>query len=451
MKKLLISLAPLYLAACVSAPQQAVPKTVPTPTRSASADLSEYRQEMESAYARIVEHLQSKEKLPIVDADAILSMEVPDHRTVRSAINLFSVDMHDSIQQSLRRSAEYKLMIDRVLDEYGLPRGLAYLPVIESAYLPTLTSRAGARGIWQFMPGTAREYGLRVDWWMDDRTDPEKSTRAAAQMLRDLHGQFGDWSLALAAYNCGPGRVSRTLASQGAGSFWELLENQALPKETRGYVPTFFATLTIVSDPQTYGFELEEPKPIDFRNVDVAGPVSLEYVAEAIGIDHDEVKALNPAFRRGIVPPGKATVRVPSNVAPRLAEKAATLRYDDPYVSVSSFTLRSGDSVAKLAKMLKTSREEILRMNGLSSDRIGEGDSIYLPVRKSTLSNILRSEHHADAFYVVEQGDTLYSIAKRHGLSVEELLDLNQLKESTIQPGMKLRVMLGNSVTAGGM
>ena len=180
-------------------------------------------------------------------------MNVPDHRSIRGALNYFSTDLHDSIQLSLLRSARYKKLIDATLDQYHLPHGLAYLPVIESAYVANLTSRAGAHGIWQFMPATAREYGLRVDWWVDERADPVKSTRAAAGYLRDLYNRFGDWSLALAAYNAGPGRVQRALTETGARSFWELQDLNAVPKETRGYVPTFFATLLIVSEPSTTG------------------------------------------------------------------------------------------------------------------------------------------------------------------------------------------------------
>jgi membrane-bound lytic murein transglycosylase D len=204
--------------------------------------------------------------------------------------------MKDSIQTSLLRSGKYKNLIDKALDEHKLPKGLAYLPVIESAYLPTLTSRAGAYGIWQFMPDTAREYGLRVDWWVDERADPERSTRAAVAYLKDLHGMFDDWSLALAAYNCGPGRVKRTLNESGASSFWELLDNGYLPKETRGYVPTFYATLLIASDPETYGFVLSgDEGSFDGTLVFVRGPFSLAYIAEAIGVDEDLLKDMNPA------------------------------------------------------------------------------------------------------------------------------------------------------------
>src|SRR5438445_5693456 len=160
----------------------------------------------------------------------LLDLPVPDHRSIRVALDLFTTEMRSDIQQSLTRSARYKNLIDRVLNEYKLPKALAYLPVIESAYLPPLTSRARAHGIWQFMPETAREYGLRVDWWVDERADPDRSTRAAAAYLQDLYREFHDWPLALAAYNAGSTRIHRALDETGSTTFWRLMELSAIPR-----------------------------------------------------------------------------------------------------------------------------------------------------------------------------------------------------------------------------
>ena len=363
------------------------------------------------------------------------------------------VDMKDSIQTSLLRSARYRKLIDKALAEQKLPKGLAYLPVIESAYMPTLTSRAGAHGIWQFMPATAREYGLRVDWWVDERADPEHSTRAAATYLRDLYRMFDDWSLALAAYNCGPGRIRRTLDQSGATSFWELLDAGLLPKETRGYVPTFFATLLIASDPDAYGFRLGEIAEHDEKRVDVRGPVSLAYIAEAIGVDEDVLKEMNPALRRGVVPPGRASVRVPSKSAETLLARADTLRDDDAYVKFCSFQLRKGDTVQRLARAIGTKAETILAMNNLDeNERLRTGTSIYLPVRARELGELLAHSNDTEIFYAVRKGDTLYSIAKKNGLTVAELRELNDLsKKATLKKGQKLRVSAPRTMTAGGM
>src|SRR5256885_12227247 len=223
----------VFAAACATT---APPPKVAPPVAIAKtpAETPEYRKALEDAYAQIVAREHAPVAAPRVDVEAAVSIPIPEHKTIRGALAYFTTDLKPSIQESLLRSAKYKKLIDGALDEAKLPKGLAYLPVIESAYMPTLTSRAGAHGIWQFMPDTAREYGLRVDWWIDERADPERSTRAAVQYLRDLYRDFNnDWPLALAAYNAGPGRIHRALEETGAATFWELSDLTAVPKETR--------------------------------------------------------------------------------------------------------------------------------------------------------------------------------------------------------------------------
>ncbi len=457
---LLLAGVAFYGIACASSTP--LPKVAPTTPVAAAPrvpfDADTFRAELEDVYTQILSRSTvDPEALPpdaaVVDVEAAASIDIPEHRTINSAVRLFSVDMKDSIQTSLLRSARYRKLIDKALADQKLPKGLAYLPVIESAYMPTLTSRAGAHGIWQFMPATAREYGLRVDWWVDERADPEHSTRAAATYLRDLHRMFDDWSLALAAYNCGPGRIRRTLDKAGASTFWELLDAGLLPKETRGYVPTFFATLLIASDPDAYGFRLGEIIEHDEQRVDVAGPVSLAYIAEAIGVEEERLVEMNPALRRGVVPPGRASVRVPSKSAETLLARADTLRDDDAYVKFCSFRVRKGDTVQRLARAIGTKAETILAMNNLGEeDRLRTGQALYLPVRARELGPLLAHSDNSEIFYAVRKGDTLYSIAKKNGLTVAELRDLNDLpKKATLKKGQKLRVSAPRTMTAGGM
>jgi membrane-bound lytic murein transglycosylase D len=450
----------LYGMACATSappPQVAPVAPVAAITPTAPLDADAFRKELEDAYTQILSRAASEQAAPadaaVVDLEAAASIPIPEHRTIDSAVRLFSVDMKDSIQTSLLRSARYRKLIDKALEEQNLPKGLAYLPVIESAYMPTLTSRAGAYGIWQFMPETAREYGLRVDWWIDERADPEHSTRAAATYLRDLYRMFDDWSLALAAYNCGPGRVRRTLQQAGATSFWELLDAGVLPKETRGYVPTFYATLLIASDPESYGMRLGPPVDHDEKRVEVRGPVSLAYIAETIGVNEETLKDMNPALRRGVVPPGRADVRVPAKKADVLLARANTLRDDDAYVKFCTFQLRKGDTIQRLARAIGTKPETILAMNNLGeNERVSAGESIYLPVRARELSTLLAHSDDEEIFYAVRKGDTLYSIAKKNGLTVAELRDLNDLrKDAKLRKGQKLRVSAPRTLAAGGM
>ena len=452
-ERAVVLLVAIYAVACATSTPAPKPVAISAPSQPPSAaklQAEEYRKALEAAYGEIVAREGKPVATPAVDVEAAASIPIPDHPTVRGALQYFTTDLKPSIQESLLRSGKYKKLIDKALDDYKLPRGLAYLPVIESAYVPSVTSRAGAHGIWQFMPETARDYGLRVDWWVDERADPERSTRAAAAYLKDLYRQFNDWPLALAAYNAGPGRIRRAMQSTGSVTFWDLLENAAVPKETRGYVPTFFATLTIASDPSTYGFKLGTPIDFDRSAVEIEGPLSLRYLASVAHVDEALLRDLNPALRQGIVPPGKTTVRVPSKSAETVAARAATLKNEDANVAVCSYTLREGESLKRLARTLGTDVDTLIAMNNLlTPDAIGEGDAIYLPVRARELGSLLA---HNDAYYAVKKGDTYYSIARSHNLTVDELLELNELDaDHKLHPGERLRITATRAVTAGGM
>jgi membrane-bound lytic murein transglycosylase D len=430
-------------------------------TSEESSDAKAFRDDLEAVYEQILSRNRPQKMtivipgerpaIPVVDIEAAISIPIPEHRTINSAVRLFSGDLKDKIQDSLIRSGHYRPLIDRALEEFDLPKGLAYLPVIESAYLPTVTSRAGAAGIWQFMPETAREYGLRVDWWVDERADPERSTRAAAKYLRYLYDRFQDWPLTLAAYNGGPNRVQRTLNEQGVSSFWELLERGALPKETRGYVPTFFATLLIASEPDAYGFELGTPEHADDRQIDLRGPVSLAYIAEVAGIDEKELRSMNPGLRRGVVPPGECHIHVPAHVADTILARADRLSQEDAGLKFSAYTVRKGETLAKIARAIGSNEETLLAMNGLSSAKsVHAGQRIYVPARAREVGTLIAHGRDRDFFHVVKKGDTLYSIARKNGLSVSELRDLNELSSgATIHVGQKLRITVPRTATGG--
>lgn len=466
---LLLSLAALFAVSCAStgsAPPRSSVRAADAAgaefaallrARNEIADTTEFREDLELVYQQILARSRPlDEKIrfpfyappPVVDIEAAASIPIPDHPSIQSAVRLFSGDLRNKIQDSLTRSGRYKPQIHRALDEFKLPRGLAYLPVIESAYLPTVTSRAGAYGIWQFMPDTARENGLRVDWWIDERADPELSTRAAAAFLRKLYDRFGDWSLALAAYNGGPNRVGRLLERTGRGSFWEVMDE--LPRETRGYVPTFYATLLIASDPESYGFTLGTPEHPDDRAIDLRGPVSLKWIAEITGVSEAVLREMNPALRRGAVPPGVHHVHVPAHAAPALLARADRLPEEDAHLKVSTHTVRSGDTLSRVARAVGTNEETLRAMNDLSSGAIRPGQQLYVPVRARELGSLLTHERTSGFFYSVRKGDTLYSIARRNGMSVGELRDLNDLRpDEPIRVGQKLRIAPSRTATGG--
>lgn len=443
-----MALLALLVSACATAPP-ARTTSFSAPALHVTSDFRQTDQALREAYQAIVEKETHPAAAQPVDLVAGLSIPIPDHPAIRSAVTLFSSRLKPGVQESLIRSGKYRKLIEKALDEYHLPPALAYLPVIESAYIPTLTSRAGAHGIWQFMPQTAREYGLRVDWWVDDRADPERSTRAAAAYLKDLYRQFNDWPLALAAYNAGPNRIRRALAATGATTFWQLLEQTAVPRETRGYVPTFFATLMIASDPAAYGFRLGNAMPMETVRVELDGPLSLRYLAETAQVEEATLRELNPSLRQALLPPGRTSVRVPSRAAEAIASRSATLRNEDASLRLCSFILRENDSAESLASALGAKLDTILAMNGRSEDDFEAGESILLPVRASDLGTLL---HPGQTLYAVKKGDTMYSIAKAHRMSVSELLDLNDFaKGHTLHPGDRLRTAPGRALAAGGM
>jgi membrane-bound lytic murein transglycosylase D len=440
--------AAFFAAACAAKvpPPKVAPKVAASQT---AVESKRYEADLRDAYAHIVAHERATpgDPLLLADVDAVASIAIPQHWSIDAGVKLFTTKLRDDIQTYLTRSARYRPAIDAVLTEYQLPKALAYLPVIESGYSSTMTSRAGAHGMWQFMGETAREYGLKINWWVDERADPDRATRAAAAYLRDLYRDFGDWPLALAAYNCGSSRVHRALQANGATTFWELYDLGALPKETRGYVPTFFATIIIAGDPAAYGFQLPPDSQEDVAPVMVEGPVSLKYIASIAELDEAKLQELNPWMKRGIVPPGRNALKVPAPAATSIAPHAATLKNDDPDIAVCTMRVKSGTHVKSVARALGTTPEAILEMNGKRS--IDEGDTIYVPARARDLAALLAA---GDAFYTVRKKDTLYSIAKRHGLSVVELRELNGLaSHASIHPGDRLRVSPTRAVTAGGM
>jgi membrane-bound lytic murein transglycosylase D len=458
--RLLLAATSIVMGACATAP---MPDIDPAPVEPVAAieveplpSLAEAREELALLIEATLDEIERKEVLAHeinrADRDAAASLEMPDHASVASAIRLFSDKLQPRIQASLDRSTIYKSMIDTVFDEYGLPRALTYLPVIESGYISSNASRAGALGIWQFMPGTAREYGLRVDWWVDDRLDPLRSTRAAAAYLKDLHAMFGDWPLALASYNAGPGRVRRAMTRERASSFWDMQRRPILPRETRGYVPTFYATLAIVSEPQTHGFRLCDPVGSPWDEVDrieLAGPVTLDYIADVAHLDAETLYGLNPSFRQGIVPPGISTVMVPGDGALFVRDMVDYLSATDPYLPVASYAVRKGDSLRSVAQRLGVSHFAISAMNG-NARALRVGQQIYVPLRRSDFPGRLLQASY-ETVHVVRKGDTLSGIARKYGLTARELAEMNNIStRSIIHPGDRLLVTSNAVFAAGG-
>ena len=308
---------------------------------------------------------------------------------VQFFLDRFTGAYREVVARWVARSGHYLAMVRDVLRARGLPEELAYTAMIESGFKPDALSRVGARGMWQFMAPTARRYGLRVDRWVDERLDPEKSTVAAAHYLRDLHDQFGSWPLAQAAYNAGEVKVTRAIKQTGSRDFWTLAQSRYLRRETKEFVPQIHAATMIGREPERYGFEVDEVEPPAFDTITVPASTDLRRLAASAGLDAGVVRGLNPTLVRGVTPPGAPwMLRVPAGehdrvvaaLAPRRAPAlAGTGRGEVTRAAASGdvHVVRPRDTVSGIARRYGVSVDDVMRWNRLDSqDRIRPGDRL---------------------------------------------------------------------------
>lgn len=414
-----------------------------------------------------------------------------------------------TMEKGLKRAGKYLAIVRRIFQEERVPLDLVWLAQAESNWRPLARSRAGALGIWQFVRFTGRKYGLRQNAWIDERMSIEQATRAAARYLRFLYDRYLDWALAMAAYNCGEGRVDRAIAACGYADFWYMHKHRLLPRQTRNYVPIILAIIIIAKNPEKYGFTNIDPDPpLQYETVTVRSAIDLRLVAEIANTPYEIIEELNPELKRGITPPDmEYTLRLPSGTAQqfvalleripedrrdywrvvrvkpgqslqalaaqyelsvdRLAQvnelppdvvpepgTAVILPLDEPRpfrhgliyetrlgrrsVRRIMVTVRPGDTLSRIASRYGTSVREIARLNKINPNgilRVGQKLLVYAPVTRRGNQRVSRS-----SFYSVRRGDTLYSIARRHGLSVSTLKMWNRLRSNKIYPGQRLRV-----------
>lgn len=281
----------------------------------------------------------------------------------------------------LNRSGRYLSMIREIFRKHGLPDELAYLAMIESGYNPVAVSRAGAKGLWQFMEHTARRYGLRVDRWVDERLDPEKSTVAAALYLRDLFDQFGSWFLAKAAYNAGEMKVIQAVQRSRSVDFWTLTRGRVLREETKRFVPAVLAAALIAQDPERYGFDVTPEPPMAYDLVTAPSSLELRHLAARSGVSLEDLHRLNPELRRGVTPPGGPyTLKVPRGTS---AFAEAVLQEIRSILAKGLVhVVKPGEALSRIAKRYGVSIAELVRWNGLSdASRIFPGDRLRVAVR----------------------------------------------------------------------
>jgi membrane-bound lytic murein transglycosylase D len=366
---------------------------------------------------------------------------------VLSFLNFFQTARGRAIVETgLRRSGRYREMISRVLQEEGLPQDLIYLAQAESAFQPLALSRAGARGIWQFVAYRGREYGLRHTWWVDERQDPEKATRAAAQHLRDLYGIFGDWYLAMAAYNCGPGNVQKGIERTGYADFWELYKRNVLPRETRNYVPIIIALTLIAKDAAHYNILVDPESPLPTDVVKPGRPIDLRLVAETIDVDLETLRSLNPSLLRFATPDDPDfELHLPQGTAEKFTAEIAAIP-PEKWISWRRHRVEAGETLAAIAKKYHVTPAAIADANNLErTAALDTGTKLIIPATQPQSETKRRL-----VSYRVRRGDTLSGIADRFSVNTEDVRKWNRLKSNRVSRGMVLRIYtIGGAPEAG--
>jgi membrane-bound lytic murein transglycosylase D len=394
---------------------------------------------------------------PVVKARAEMEMQSTTsdlplvlNDLVAGYINYFSSRGRPTLERAWTRAGRYRAMISRILAEEGVPQDLIYLAQAESGFHPLALSRVGARGMWQFMASRATEYGLQRNWWVDDRQDPEKATRAAARHLKDLYHQFGDWYLAMAAYNSGPGRVQQAVSRTGYADFWELYKRGVLPKETRNYVPIIVAVTIMAKNPAEYGLEHIEPEAaLDYDTISVDYPLDLRLAAECVDTSVSVLQELNPSLLRITTPKDRTfELKLPAGTAGMFQEAIAAIP-QDKRVLWRYHKVEPGDTLAMIAKKYKTSPAAILSVNSLPNEEIYADSKLIIPVTGRAADEVVA---YSNKFmrYKVRRGDTLSSIAEQFHVSVAKLKQWNSIRGSRVVAGRTLRIYqpLGPAETA---
>ncbi|MGC4028229.1 MAG: LysM peptidoglycan-binding domain-containing protein [Steroidobacteraceae bacterium] len=362
------------------------------------------------------------------------------------------------IERTFTRAAPYLQYIVEQVEARGMPMEIALLPVIESAFEPYAYSRARAAGLWQFIPATGSRFELKQDWWYDGRRDLVAATQAALDYLQYLHDMFdGDWLLAIGAYNCGEGNVSRAIRSNRAAGRKTDFFSLRLPAETRGYVPRLLAMSRLVANPEQYGLVIEGiPDLPYFRRVETGGQINMAVAAELAGITTEEMYVLNPAHHRWATDPsGPHFLLVPEDAADTFTEGLLQLT-PDQRMRVERYTVREGDTVNSVASRFGTTAQHLRELNGLNNaNALQAGSELRVPSSVTQLpEKVLQAAARVDrrpaagvrAVHVVRKGESMWIIAQRHGLTVNQLARLNHLSQSaTLRPGQRLRLSGGTA------
>lgn len=377
-------------------------------------------------------------------AESNPGFEITTNDAVLTYVNLFQNKLKTWYVRALTRGQPYVPKMKEIFKDEGVPESLVYLAIVESAFNPQAVSRAKAVGMWQFIPGTAQRYGLTVDFWEDQRKDPEMSARAAARYLKDLHGMFGDWQLSLAAYNTGEGRIQRYVNRKPDADFWDMRSGRSLHRETREYVPAIIAAILLASNPSAYGIEVpQESQPSSTATVAVDKATDLRVLAKCADVSVEALQDMNPSLRRIMTPPRKFDLKIPARSLDGFQAKLDALP-ESERVAVAVHTVARGESLSSIARKYRVNAEAIRLANRLPSRKVARGTSLVIPLGSAAADPSLYAEEGRSTrrggakIYKVRRGDTLSSVARRTGVPVDRLREINHLASNALRPGQRL-------------
>ena len=388
------------------------------------------------------EDLQLSQQLQAEATNTVSDLPLVVNSQVASYIKFFTATKRGraTLEAAGQRSGRFRDMILRVLEEEGVPRDLLYLAQAESGFQLRARSRAGALGLWQFMPARGKQYGLHRNWWLDERLNPEKATHAAARHLKDLYEMFGDWYLAMAAYNCGPICVQQAIKRVRSTDFWKLSARRAIPRETRNYVPLIVALTIVTKNPDKYGLDDFMPEPSwVYDTVTVDHPVDLRLVAEMVGTGVETIRELNPSLLRMTTPNvPEYTLRIPLATKDAFVKRIAMVP-PEKRVYWRWHTVRHGETLWGIARQFKIAVAAIAEVNNLDPQQsLQEAAELVIPVTGS--GNGGKPPAEGDGVHRVRAGDTLSTIARQYSVSVSQLMAWNNLDSTQIRDGSTLAV-----------
>lgn len=391
----------------------------------------------------ISDSLAALTKARLLSVDEIFDYPVVVNRRVLAWIDFYLGKGRVSINRSLKRSGRYLALSRRIFAEERIPQDLVFLGHVESGFRYNARSHARALGLWQFMRGTARLYGLQCDGYVDERLDPEKATRAAAQHLRDLHEKYDDWFLALAAYNAGSGKVDKAIRRAGTRDFWQIAQTRYLRRETRNFVPAILAATILAKSPGAYGLTEETDPPLEYDTAPVDSPTDVRIVAQCIDVSTAKIQDLNPCILQLQTPPKSKSfdVHVPKGMGETFARELARIPVERRLL-FHRHKVRRGETLGQLARNYKTTVRAIQDANGMGRrTTIYAGRTLQIPARDFPEDHLADLHYEDGIQHRVRKGEFLGEIARRYGVTVPQLQSANGISNpSRIHPGDLLTI-----------